>query len=56
MSAEDKGKVMLSLVHEIKVNRAPKPGSNKFDPDRLNFVTKREVVLKLVHGVQRWSL
>jgi DNA invertase Pin-like site-specific DNA recombinase len=49
MSAEDKRAVLRSLVDHIKVNRATNPGSNRFDPGRLNIVFRYDALAKMVH-------
>ncbi len=49
MSAEDKRSVIMSLVTRVEVNRASNPGSNKFDPDRVNVVFRYDAISKLTH-------
>jgi DNA invertase Pin-like site-specific DNA recombinase len=49
MSAEDKRSIIKSLINEIEVNKAPTPGSNRFDPDRVNIFFRLAIIAKLAH-------
>jgi hypothetical protein len=49
MSADDKRSVLLSVLECIEVRPVVKFGSNKFDPDRLNFKFRKSVDIENVH-------
>jgi site-specific DNA recombinase len=49
MSAEDKRSIIKSLINEIEVSKAPTPGSNRFDPDRINIFFRLAIIAKLAH-------
>ena len=54
MSAEDKRLILLSLVQAVKVARTSRPGSNTFEPGRLDIVWRYKrlaVLAKDVEGV-----
>jgi hypothetical protein len=49
MSAEDKRSIILSILESIEVGPVVKFGSNRFDPDRLNFVWRKRVDIESVN-------
>ena len=49
MPADDKRSIIRSLMECIEVGPVVKFGSNKFDPDRLNFVWRKPIDIENVH-------